>query len=124
MLDEVYRIGREAYINAAAHAQASRIEIMIEYGLRDFRLAVQDDGRGIDPQILKKGRQGHFGLAGMRERAQAIGSVLKIRTRAGAGTEVELIVPAALAYPRSGFHRTRWPWRLRERYPKAKEETR
>jgi signal transduction histidine kinase/streptogramin lyase len=124
VLDEVYRIGREAYINAAAHAQAARIEITIEYGLRDFRLLVRDDGCGINAQILKDGRHGHWGLAGMRERAQAIGSVLKIRSRVPGGTDVELVVAAAIAYPRTVSHRIRWPWRPRAEYSEPQEKTR
>jgi ligand-binding sensor domain-containing protein/signal transduction histidine kinase len=114
LLDEVYRIGREAYLNAAAHAQASRIEMILDYGIRTFRLVVKDDGRGIDTETLRNGRMGHWGLAGMRERAKAIGSVLKIRTRVPGGTHVELIVPAGIGYTRASSRQVRWhrrPWR-------------
>jgi signal transduction histidine kinase len=111
LLDEVYRIGREAYFNAAAHAQASRIEMILDYGKRTFRLMVKDDGRGIDTEILSNGRLGHWGLAGMRERARAIGSVLKIRTRVPGGTNVELIVPGAIAYTRASSRPAQGPQR-------------
>jgi ligand-binding sensor domain-containing protein/signal transduction histidine kinase len=122
LLDEVYRIGREAYINAAAHAQASRIEVILESGLRAFRLVVRDDGRGIDAAILRDGRSGHWGLPGMKERARAIGSVLKIRSRVPGGTEVELVIPAAIAYTRMNAGRILWPWSLRRHYPEPREE--
>lgn len=54
---------------------------------------VRDDGCGIDPQIAQKGSEGHWGIAGMHERAQAIGASFTVRSRAAAGTEVELSVP-------------------------------
>lgn len=117
VLDEIYRIGREAYINAAAHAQANRIELTIDYGLRTFRLLVRDNGCGIDAGILNNGREGHWGLAGMKERAEAIGSVLRIRTRTSGGTDVELLVPAVIAYSAAHSRRFKWPWGIRRNYP-------
>jgi signal transduction histidine kinase len=125
VVDEVYRIGREAYINAAAHAGASRIEITIDYGLRTFRLLVSDNGCGIDAGMLNNGRDGHWGLAGMRERAKAIGSVLRIRSQTPGGTDVELVIPAKIAnsFPAS-LRRLRWPWQIQRNYPEPQEETR
>jgi signal transduction histidine kinase len=96
--DEVYRIGREASCNAFSHAKATSIVVTIDYGARAFHLVVSDNGGGIDASILKNGREGHWGLAGMRERAHAIGAVLKVRSRVPGGTEVELVVPAIIAY--------------------------
>ena len=96
--DEVYRIGREAVVNAFLHARADNIEVEVEYAKRFLRVVVRDDGRGIDPQVLVEGREGHWGLAGMRERSENIGASLKLRTRIGAGTEVELTVPSSIAY--------------------------
>jgi signal transduction histidine kinase len=91
----------EALANAFRHARASTVETVLEYGRAHFRLLVRDDGKGIDPEVLKAGREGHFGLSGLRERAAKIGAEVKIRTAAGAGTEIDLIVPAAAAYERS-----------------------
>ena len=72
--DEVYRIAGEALRNAFRHAQARRIDVAIGYGERQFRLRVRDDGKGIDPEVLDgQARAGHFGLPGMRERAELIG---------------------------------------------------
>jgi signal transduction histidine kinase/ligand-binding sensor domain-containing protein len=97
--EEIYRIGREAIRNAFSHAVAHRIEVELRYDERELRLRVRDDGEGIDSEVLEaSGRPGHWGLPGIRERAQRIGSRLDFWTEAGAGTEVELRVPAAMAY--------------------------
>lgn len=96
--DEVYRIGREALANAFKHAQANHVEVEVEYANNDFRLLVQDDGCGIDAAVLYAGRRNHWGLPGMRERAESIGATLRLRSRIGAGTEVELTIPAAIAF--------------------------
>jgi signal transduction histidine kinase len=97
--DEVYRIARELLRNAFRHSQAERIEVEIRYESRHFRLHVRDDGKGIDPEVLKAGgRAGHYGLPGMRERANRFGGKLEFWSEAGAGTEAVLTVPAAVAY--------------------------
>lgn len=99
ILEESYSIGREAIINALQHSQCRNIEVEIIYGLRGFRLRVCDDGRGIDPVIIEDGgRAGHWGLQGMRERAQRIGGQLELWSRPGCGTEVDLTIPGATAY--------------------------
>ena len=96
---EVYRIAREALRNAFRHAHAHRIEIEIRYGAQEFRLRIRDDGEGIDKKVLAEGgRSGHWGLRGVRERAQRIGGQLDLWSESGAGTEVQLTVPAAVAY--------------------------
>ncbi|MFZ0630033.1 MAG: two-component regulator propeller domain-containing protein [Acidobacteriaceae bacterium] len=96
---EVYRIGREVILNAFRHALASRIEAEILYDQDQLRLRIRDDGKGISPADLEaSGRPGHWGLPGIRERARRIGAQLKFWSESGAGTEVELIVPAAAAY--------------------------
>ena len=106
--DEVYRIAREVLRNAFRHAHARRIEAEILYDEHQFRLRVRDDGKGMDPQVLEKGGlAGHWGLPGVRERAQQMGAKLDIWGEAGTGTEVQLTVAAAIAYEktpdRSGF---------------------
>jgi signal transduction histidine kinase len=99
VLDECYAIGREALINALTHSGGLHIEVEITYDVREFRLHVLDDGRGIDPEVLEKGaRDGHWGLQGMRERASKIGGQLEFWSRPGTGTEVGVTVPAAMAY--------------------------
>jgi len=100
--DEVHRITREILRNAFQHAQASRIEAEIRYDDRELRVRIRDDGKGMDPQVLKTGGSaGHWGLRGVRERAQQIGARLDFWSEAGAGTEVELTVPAVIAYEMS-----------------------
>ena len=96
--DDVYRIAREALRNAYRHAQASHIEAEVTYGVREVRLRIRDDGKGIDPQHLNAGRARHWGLTNMRERAQQIGSELSLWSEVGAGTEVELRIPGSVAY--------------------------
>lgn len=97
--DEVYRIARELLRNAFRHSQSARIEVEIRYERRQFRLHVRDDGKGIDADVLKAGgRSGHYGLPGMRERANRFGGKLEFWSEAGAGTEAVLTVPAAAAY--------------------------
>jgi len=95
---EVYSIGREALLNSFRHSGASRIEVELEYSASQLRVLARDDGRGIDAQVLEFGRQGHWGLSGMRERAERIGAQLKILSRAGVGTEVELCIPGSIAF--------------------------
>jgi signal transduction histidine kinase/ligand-binding sensor domain-containing protein len=99
--DEVYRIGREALLNAFMHAHANRIEVEVEYASRHLRVWVRDDGRGIDPHMLQSGREGHWGLVGIRERSERIGANLRLRSRIGAGTEVDLTVPGSIAFEKS-----------------------
>ena len=97
--DEIFRIAGEALRNALRHAGAQRIEVELRYDPRQLRLGVRDDGRGIAPEVLDAGgREGHFGMHGMRERAKVIGGKLTVWSAAEAGTEVELTVPAANAY--------------------------
>jgi signal transduction histidine kinase len=98
--DEVYRIGREALVNAFRHSSASHIELELEYGSKELRMFVRDDGRGVDPEVLRSGTEGHWGIMGMRERAERIGATLRMRSRDGAGTEIDLSVPAHAAFER------------------------
>jgi ligand-binding sensor domain-containing protein/signal transduction histidine kinase len=110
VLHESYSIGREALVNALTHSDGRHVEVEITYDSRQFRLRVRDDGRGIDPGIVELGgRPGHWGLQGMRERAQRVGAQLKLWSRAETGTEIELIVPGATAYKAAG-DKSKSPW--------------
>jgi signal transduction histidine kinase/ligand-binding sensor domain-containing protein len=110
---EVHRIAREVLRNAFRHAAASRVEAEIRYDARQFRLRIRDDGKGIDPQILAEGRRpGHWGLPGIRERAERMGAKLDFWSAVGAGTEVQLTVPATIAYKKRT--RPRWTPRIPE----------
>jgi signal transduction histidine kinase len=111
--DEVYRIGREALLNAFRHAHAKRIEIELKYSPSQFRVFVRDDGCGIDPQVLASGTDGHWGLVGMRERADRIGARFHVFSNAAAGTEIELSVPSHVAFLGRPYRGPRWfsDWR-------------
>jgi len=107
--DEIYRIAREALRNAFRHAKAQKIEAEITYGVSEFLLRVRDDGSGIDPELADQGaRAGHWGLPGMRERAKSFGGRLEVWSEHGAGTEVQLIVPASIAYGKSNARPRFW----------------
>ena len=97
--EEAYRIGAEALRNAFRHAEARHIDLEIEYSRHALSLRILDDGRGFDVAMLQAEAPGkHFGLTGLRERAQKIRSQLEVSSRPGAGTDVRLRVPAAVAY--------------------------
>jgi signal transduction histidine kinase len=95
--DEVYRIAYEAIRNACAHSRARRLDVALTYA-QDLSLRVSDDGVGIDPSIADRGRDGHFGLQGMRERADRIGGKLTVVSSANSGTEITVVVPAGIVF--------------------------
>jgi len=97
--DDVYRIAREGLRNATQHSKARHIEAELHYGDTALILRIRDDGVGIDRRVLDMGRRpGHWGLQGMRERAESIGGRLDVWSEHGAGTETELSIPAHIAY--------------------------
>lgn len=119
--DEIYFIGREALANAFRHSGASEIILEIEYSSSHLRVLVRDNGCGVDPQVVSAGRDGHWGLSGMRERAERIGGKLKVLSMPSAGTEIHLSVPGRLAFePQSSSRRSLWFSRLYSR--KAPDE--
>jgi signal transduction histidine kinase len=100
--EEVCQIAREVLRNAFRHAKARQIEVEVRYDRRVLRLRFRDDGTGIDPKILKEGgRPGHWGLPGIRERAQRIRARLDFWSEVGAGAEIQLTIPAVVAYEAS-----------------------
>lgn len=112
VLHELYEITREALRNARHHSKASEIEVDLYYDVDQLRLRVRDNGIGIDPKFLNgHGETGHYGLPGIRERAELLGGKLSIWTAAASGTEIELNLPAARAYATPPPKRT--PWLLR-----------
>jgi ligand-binding sensor domain-containing protein/signal transduction histidine kinase len=118
--DEVYRISREALVNAFRHSRANSIEVEVEYLDNRLRILVRDDGCGIDSEVLLTGREDHWGLSGMRERAERIGAQLKVRSRVAAGTEVELSVPGHVAFQTQPSRR-RPKWLTGSKQRKAEE---
>lgn len=95
--DDVYRVAFEAIRNAAVHSRASLLEIDLRYA-DTLSLRIRDNGIGIDPSISDHGKAGHFGLQGMRERADRIHGKLTTVSSANGGTEVSLVVPGNVVY--------------------------
>ena len=113
---EVYRIADEAVRNAYRHAMARQITLEIGFDARQLRLRVRDDGQGIDEQMIRSTRPaGHFGLQGMRERAELLGGRLEVWSKTGSGTQIQVTVPAAAAYAHSPPQRTFWHRLFRHR---------
>src|SRR6266403_2000620 len=106
---EIFRIAREALRNAFSHSQARRIETEVAYSSNLFRLRIRDDGKDMAPDVRNRGeRIGHWGLGGMRERAERLGGKLEVWSEPGAGTEVDLRVPASIAYQSSPARNNVW----------------
>lgn len=95
--DEIYRIGYEAIRNACAHSGGDRLDVTLDYA-HDLTLRVSDNGRGIDSEIGEQGKEGHFGLRGMRERAERIDSKFTIVSSPESGTTITLTVPGRVAF--------------------------
>ena len=95
--DEIYRIGYEAIRNACTHSGASQLEVELRYA-HDLTLRVNDNGVGIDPVIADSGKNGHFGLQGMRERTSRIGGKLTLGSSSSSGTEIRLMVPGGIVF--------------------------
>jgi signal transduction histidine kinase len=98
----VNRIASEATRNSFQHSGATRVDVAIYYENSQLRVVVQDNGKGFDPKLLDgDGRGGYFGVDGMRERVKLAGGKLTVRTKLERGTEIELTIPASLAYAKS-----------------------
>src|SRR5258708_3694607 len=109
--DEVYRIGYEAIRNAYTHSRAAHLEIALSYG-RDLILRVTDDGVGMEPPIAERGKEGHFGLPGMRERASRIGATLSMTSTPRTGTAVVVTVPGRAIFRRTSTRLTKRLWSM------------
>jgi signal transduction histidine kinase len=95
--DEIYRVGYEAIRNACVHSRGSRLEVELKYG-HDLAVQVRDNGVGIDPALAEQGKDGHFGLQGMRERVARIGGKLTVSSSPDPGTEITVIVPGSIVF--------------------------
>src|SRR6266567_319164 len=99
VIHEVVSIGSEALRNAFRHARPKHIRLHFQYEAEEYRHTVADDGIGIDSTILVRGRgEGHFGLAGMRERAKIVSGEFSPWSELGVGTRIELTLSAPHAY--------------------------
>jgi len=93
MEQHLLRIAQEAVTNAVKHARASKVRIRLQMAQRKLKLLVADDGRGFEQTEAFSELGGHFGLLGMRERAERLGGELQLHSQPGHGTEVEVTVP-------------------------------
>ncbi len=101
LIDDLLAVLGEALGNAAAHSQASRIEMALRFGRWSFVAEVRDNGIGMAESVIAEGgARGHFGLVGMKERIEALGGRFAIESASGFGTVVELRIPARIAYAR------------------------
>ena len=97
--EEILLIGREALTNAFRHAEASAIGVDLAYRLSGLQLRVHDNGRGVNRSVLESGgKKDHWGLPNMRERAKKMHATFHMELLSKGGTQVELRVPAAIAY--------------------------
>lgn len=87
---EVLRIAQEAIYNVKKHAGAKHLTVQLEYGPAEVALIVRDDGRGFESSNGTGSPPGHYGLTGMRERADLIGGTLEVTSEIGTGTTVRL----------------------------------
>ena len=117
--DEIYRIGYEAIRNACQHSEATRLEVHLSYS-RDLTLRITDNGKGIAPEVVARGKDGHYGLQGMRERADRISGKLNLTTSPGLGTNIGLVVPGRIVFrgQRSG-----WSTRMKDIFRRPNEST-
>ena len=90
----VYRIVQEAISNAFQHGSANSIKMSIHYGPQELSIKIIDDGQGFDVrQVMHLPPACHYGLIGMRERAQSIGGYLMVKSEPGKGSQVKLEIP-------------------------------
>ena len=93
--NNLLRIGQEAVNNAVRHADATRVLVNLSFAPERVQLSVRDDGRGFDYEAQAQNGGRHFGLLGMRERAEQLGGTLRVHSAPGGGTEVVVDVPLA-----------------------------
>lgn len=91
LLQQFSLVAKEALRNALRHSQAPVVEVELEYLPRKLRLVIRDNGSGIHPLVLSS-RGSHSGLRTMQERAESIGAHLRIWSKPGGGTEVEIMI--------------------------------
>lgn len=107
--EEIKRIVREALFNMALHARASSAEVAIGFEPRHLAIRMRDDGVGIPGDVVAHGhKDGHFGMIGMRERAERIGGKLIVSSTPGAGAEITLTLPAKLAFAKGKPRHRSW----------------
>src|SRR5690606_31874530 len=116
--EELFRIAQEALVNAFRHADADLVEITLKSDEQGMRLCIRDDGAGMALGVMQaRGRAGHWGIIGMRERAGKIGARLKIWSQEPSGTRIAVVLPwtSLPDHVRPNRVRFRWPGWPRQR---------
>jgi signal transduction histidine kinase len=91
--DNLLRVCEEAVANAVKHAEATRVEVTLEFNSGDVHLSICDDGCGFDAKDFENSKPGHFGMLGMTERVEALAGMLSIESASGRGTHVRATIP-------------------------------
>ena len=91
-----YRIVQEALTNSAKHGRASEVTIVVEAGNGVLMLSVSDNGTGFDPEVVRNSGRAN-GIVGMRERAMSVGGALRIGSRLGGGTRIDVSMPTRVS---------------------------
>jgi len=91
--EQLFLIGREAVTNALRHSRATNIEVEIQYLCDLLEVLVRDNGCGIKSKVIQEESDSHWGLRGMRQRAENIGAEFEVCSQIGAGTEVRVAIP-------------------------------
>ena len=103
--NEVCFIAREALSNAFSHSGATEVGIHVAFADRDLTIEISDNGVGIEPDVLMAGKAHHFGLTGMRERADGLGGTFTVASSETDGTTINLVLRASIAYKDPGRNR-------------------
>lgn len=113
---EVYEIGRQGLLNAFRHSHATKIEAILHFATNLFGMVIRDNGCGIALSALPPSNGRDFGLSRIQERTERIGARLKLLSRVASGTELQLILPAEIAFNRLEDH---FPevWSLHSGFP-------
>jgi signal transduction histidine kinase len=109
--DEIYRIAYEAIRNACMHSGGKHVKVELWYR-RDLTVRVRDDGHGMDSSTVTTGKESHFGIVGMYERATGIGATVTLTSSPGNPTQVELIVPGHIVFEQPSLMRA-WIAKIR-----------
>jgi signal transduction histidine kinase len=91
--NNLWRIGQEAMTNAMKHAHPRHLRVELAFAPKEVTLSIADDGRGFDTTNNRLSGDGHFGLIGMRERAERLKGKLDIESGEGTGTRISVTAP-------------------------------
>jgi signal transduction histidine kinase len=91
--ENLLRIAQEAITNTVKHSGATTVKVELQFGPEKVALQIKDDGKGFDPEKCEGPNEGHFGLLGIRERAERMNGVANISSSPGAGACIRVEIP-------------------------------